>query len=87
MTHADRPTPSGTTPAPPSPPRVRALVGVVARVTYPYLLGGSVGCLALTVVSRDIALMGVGAFLVLYGVALVKAVQGRPEPGGANGAQ
>jgi len=63
----------------------------VARVTYPYLLGGVVGYLALTVVSRDIALMCAGALLVLYGTALSKALQGQGPAGEnervANGAQ
>jgi len=72
MTHANQPIPPAAAPA---PARARALVGTVARVTYPYLLGGGVGYLALTVVSRDIALMCVGALLVLYGTALSKAVQ------------
>ena len=84
MAHADRPTPSV---AAPSPPRVRALVGAVARVTYPYLLGGGSGYLLLTVVSHDIGLMFAGALLVLYGAALAKAVQGLPERGGADAAQ
>ncbi len=68
--------------------RARALVGLVARVTYPYLLGGVLAYLALTIVSRDIALMYAGALLVLYGGALGKAVQGpsgAPERG-ADGA-
>jgi len=60
---------------------VRALVGTALRVTYPYLLGGGIGYLALTVVSRDIALMYAGALLVLYGAALSKALQ---VPAGEN---
>jgi len=86
MAHAHQPAPP---PAAPPPPRARALVGVAFSVTYPYLLGGGVGYLALTVVSRDIALMFAGALLVLYGAALSKAVQGprRIEARGADGAQ
>jgi len=82
MAHATPPTPPAVIPAP-----ARALVGTVARVTYPYLLGGGVGYLALTVVSRDIALMGAGALLVLYGAALSKALQGQGQTGGADGAR
>ncbi|MDQ2829388.1 MAG: hypothetical protein M3Y74_10095 [Chloroflexota bacterium] len=86
MAHANRPTPPVAASA-----RPRALVGTVSRVTYPYLLGGGVGYLALTVVSRDIALMGAGALLVLYGAALSKAVQGQGPSGarerGTDGAQ
>ncbi len=79
MAHADRPAPPV---AAPLPARARALVGTLSRVTYPYLLGGGVGYLALTTVSHDIALMCAGALLVLYGAALSKAVQGlgSPEP-------
>jgi len=84
MAHADRPTPPI---AAPTPARTRALVGLVARVTYPYLLGGVLAYLALTVVSRDIALMGAGALLVLYGAALGKAVQGHAETRETDGAQ
>ncbi len=76
MTHADRPAPPV---AAPLSSRARTLAGVVARVTYPYALGGGVGYLALTVVSRDIALMFAGALLVLYGAALSKAVQGQGQ--------
>jgi len=72
MAHATQTTPPVVIPA---PSRARALVGTVARVAYPYLLGGGVGYLALTVVSRDIALMFTGALLVLYGSALSKALQ------------
>jgi len=92
MAHADHPMPPVVTPLPPSPPRARALVGLVSRVTYPYLLGGGLGYLALTTVSHDIALMCAGALLVLYGAALSKAVQGlgspepEPEREGADGA-
>ena len=82
MDHAHRPTPPVAAPA-----RARAVTTVVARVTYPYALGGLVGYLALTVVSRDIALMFAGALLVLYGAALSTAVQGRTEPRGIDGAQ
>ena len=74
MTHVNQPIPPAAAPAP-ARARARALVGTVARVTYPYLLGGGVGYLALTVVSRDIALMCVGALLVLSGAALSKAFQ------------
>jgi len=88
MTHATQPTPPAAAPA---PLRTRALVGTVARVTYLYLLGGGIGYLALTVVSRDIALMGAGALLVLYGAALSKALQRQAPSGGnergANGAR
>ncbi len=84
MAHADRPAPPV---AAPLSSRARALVGTVARVTYPYLLGGVVGYLALTVVSRDIALMCAGALLVLYGAALSKALQGQGQTGGTDGAQ
>ncbi len=70
--------------------RARALVGAALRVTYPYVLGGLVGYLALTVVSRDVALMFAGALLVLYGAALSKALQGQGQTGaherGADGA-
>ncbi len=78
MAHDDRPTPPPALVAPPplAPRDARALIGTVARVTYPYVLGGGVGYLALTVVSRDIALMCAGALLVLYGAALSKALQG-----------
>ncbi len=86
MAHATQPTPPAAAPA-----RTRAFVGTVARVTYPYLLGGGSGYLALTVVSRDIALMCAGALLVLYGAALSKALQGQAPAGEnereANGAQ
>jgi len=84
MAHADRPAPPV---AAPLSSRARALVGTVARVTYPYLLGGVVGYMALTVVSRDIALMCAGALLVLYGAALSKALQGQEQTGGTDGAQ
>jgi hypothetical protein len=84
MAHATPPTPPAAAPA---LARARALVGTVARVTYPYLLGGGGGYLALTVVSRDIALMGAGALLVLYGAALSKALQGQGQTGGADGAR
>jgi len=89
MAHADRPTPSVAAPSPPSPPRVRALVGLVSRVTYPYLLGGGLGYLLLTVVSHDLGLLFAGALLVLYGAALSKAVQrqGPPGRGGSDGAE
>ncbi len=80
MAHATPPTPPATAPA---PARARALVGTALRVTYPYLLGGGIGYLALTVVSHDIALMGAGALLVLYGAALSKALQ-RQAPAGGN---
>jgi len=56
-------------------------------VTYPYLLGGVLAYLTLTVVSHDIGLMCAGAVLVLYGAALTKAVQGHAETRGADGAQ
>ncbi len=75
MAHAHRPAPPAAALA-----RARALAGATFRVTYPYALGGGIGYLALTVVSRDIALMGAGALLVLYGAALSKALQG---PSGA----
>ncbi len=78
MTHVTQPTPPAAAHA---ASRVRALAGTVARVTYPYLLGGVVGYLALTVVSRDIALMCAGALLVLYGAALSKALQGQGPSG------
>ncbi len=78
MAHATPPTPRAVIPA-----RACALVGTALRVTYPYLLGGGVGYLALTVVSRDIALMFAGALLVLYGAALSKALQGQ-GPSGAH---
>ncbi len=81
MAHANHPTPPVAASA-----RTRALVGTVSRVTYPYLRGGGVGYLALTVVSRDIALMGAGAILVLYGGALGKAVQEHAGMRGADGA-
>jgi len=87
MAHATQPLPAAAAPA---PSRARALVGTVARVTYPYLLGGGVGYLALTVVSRDIALMCAGALFVLYGAALSKALQGQAPASenerGTNGA-
>jgi hypothetical protein len=86
MAHADHPTPSVVAPSPPSPPRVRALVGLVARVTYPYLLGGGLGYLLLTVVSHDLGLLFAGALLVLYGAALSKALQGQAGARGADGA-
>ncbi len=85
MAHATQPIPPTVDPAP-----ARALVGTIARVTYPYLLGGGVGYLALTVVSRDIGLMFAGALLVLYGAALSKALQRQGLSGaherGADGA-
>jgi len=92
MDHAHHPAPPPT--APP-PPRARALVGVAFSVTYPYLLGGGVGYLALTALSRDIGLMFAGALLVLYGTALGKAAQGQTggetamttETRGTDGAQ
>ncbi len=90
MAHATQPTPPATVPA---PARTRALVGTVVRVTYPYLLGGGIGYLALTVVSRDLSLMCAGALLVLYGAALSKALQGQGPSGegarkrGTDGAQ
>ncbi len=87
MAHAARPAPPVAAPSPPSSPRARALVGLVFRVTYPYLLGGGIGYLLLTVVSHDIGLMFAGAILVLYGAALSKAVQGPSERGGADGPQ
>jgi hypothetical protein len=89
MAHADRPTPSVAAPSSPSSPRVRALVGLVARVTYPYLLGGGLGYLLLTVLSHDLGLLFAGALLVLYGAALSRAVQrqGPPERGAADGAE
>jgi len=65
MTHATQPTPPAAASA-----RTRALVGTALRVTYPYLLGGGSGYLALTVVSRDLSLMCAGALLVLYGAGL-----------------
>jgi hypothetical protein len=86
MAHAARPTPSVVALSPPSPPRVRALVGLVSRVTYPYLLGGGLGYLLLTVVSHDIGLLFAGALLVLYGAALSKALQGQAGARGADGA-
>jgi len=84
MAHADRPAPPV---AAPLSARARAFVGTVSRVTYPYLLGGGVGYLALTALSRDLSLMFVGALLVLYGAALSKAVQGQTGARGADGAQ
>jgi hypothetical protein len=87
MAHAAHPMPPVAAPLSPSPPRARALVGLAARVTYPYLLGGGLGYLLLTVVSRDIGLLFAGALLVLYGAALSRAVQGPPERGGADGAE
>ena len=86
MAHADRPTPPIAA-RPHTPRDARALVGLVARVTYPYLLGGVLAYLTLTVVSHDIGLMCAGAVLVLYGAALTKAVQGHVETRGADGAQ
>ncbi len=86
MAHADRLTPSVVAPSPPSPPRVRALVGLVSRVTYPYLLGGGLGYLLLTVVSHDLGLLFAGALLVLYGAALSKALHGQAGARGADGA-
>ena len=86
MAHAARPTPSVVALSPPSPPRVRALVGLVSRVTYPYLLGGGLGYLLLTVLSHDIGLLFAGALLVLYGAALSKALQGQAGARGADGA-
>ena len=83
MTHATQPPPPAATPA---ASRVRALGGTVSRVTYPYLLGGGIGYLALTVVSRDLSLMFAGALLVLYGAALSKALQGQAGARGADGA-
>ena len=67
--------------------RGRTHVGLVARVTYPYLLGDVLAYLALTVVNHDIGLMFTGALLVLYGGALTKAVQGYAETRGTDGAQ
>jgi len=89
MAHADHPMPPVVTPLPPSPPRARALVGLVSRVTYPYLLGGGLGYLLLTVVSRDLGLLFAGALLVLYGAALSRAVQrqGPSGRGAADGAE
>ena len=89
MAHDDLPTPPPSLVAPPAfaTRNTRALVGAVARVTYPYVLGGVVGYLALTVVSRDISLMFAGAILVLYGAALSKALQGQGQTGGTDGAQ
>ncbi len=90
MAHATQPMPPTVAP---TPTRARALAGTVSRVTYPYLLGGGVGYLALTVASRDIALMGAGALLVLYGAALSKGLQGQGSAGaheserGTDGAQ
>jgi len=85
MTYATQPTPPTATRG------ARALIGTALRVTYPYLLGGGIGYLALTVVSRDVGLMFAGALLVLYGAALSKALQGQVPAGenerGANGAQ
>jgi len=49
-------------------------------VTYPSLRGGTLAYLALTVVSRDIALMCVGA-------ALSTAMHGRAGKRGTDGAQ
>jgi len=87
MAHATQPTPPVVIPA---PARARALVGTIARVTYPYLLSGGGGYLALTVVSRDLSLMFAGALLVLYGAALSKGLQGQGPSGarerGAHGA-
>ncbi len=76
MAHADRPAPLVLAPLP-ARVRARALVGVAVSVTYPYLLGGGVGYLALTALSRDIGLLFAGALLVLYGTALGKAAQGQ----------
>jgi len=91
MAHAAHPMPPVVTPLPPSPSRARALVGLVACVTYPYLLGGGLGYLLLTVVSRDLGLLFAGALLVLYGAALSKAVQwsgpSGAHEGGTNGAE
>ena len=81
MAHANRPTPPVAASA-----RARAYVGLVARVTYPSLLGGVLAYLALTVVSHDLGLMCAGAVLVLYGGALSKAVQGHAETRRADGA-
>jgi len=80
MAHADRPTPSVAARA-----RARALVGLVSHVTYPYLLGGSLGYLVLIVLNHDIGLMFAGALLVLYGAALSKAMQGWTEREGSDG--
>ncbi len=82
MTHVNRPAPPVVVPVSSC---ARALTSTLAHVTYPYLLGGAVGYLALTVVSRDIALMFVGALLVLYGSALSKALQGSAAKRGADG--
>jgi len=91
MAHDDLPAPPSALVAPPplAPRDARALVGTALRVTYPYLLGGGIGYLALTVVSRDIALMFAGALLVLYGTALSKALQGSSDASerGTDGAQ
>ncbi len=84
MAHATQPT---SPIAAPTPARTRALVGLVSRVTYPYLLGGGLAYLALTAVSHDISLMCAGAVLVLYGATLSKAIQGHTETRGADGAQ
>jgi len=83
MAHNNLPTPPPSLVAPPAfaPRDARALIGTVLRVTYPYLLGGGIGYLALTVVSRDIGLMCAGALLVLYGAALSKALQGQGPSG------
>jgi len=88
MAHADRPAPPPAAPLTPrarARARARALVGVAVSVTYPYLLGGLVGYLALITVSRDLSLMFAGALLVLYGAALSKAVQGQAGARGADG--
>ncbi len=69
------------TPPDPRPRAARALVGTVLRVTYPYLLGGGGGYLALTALSRDLSLMFAGALLVLYGAALAKALPGQGRTG------
>ncbi len=74
------------------PPRARALVSAAFSVTYPYLLGGGGGYLALTALSRDLSLMFAGALLVLYGAALAKALPGHGQTEarderGADGAQ
>jgi len=84
MAHVNRPAPPAAAPS-----RAHALAGAALRVTYPYVLGGGVGYLALTVVSRDIALVFAGALLVLYGAALSKALQGPSgaHERGADGAQ
>jgi hypothetical protein len=83
MAHDDRPTPPPALVAPPplAPRDARALIGTVLRVTYPYVLGGGIGYLALTVVSRDLSLMCAGALFVLYGAALSKALQGQGPSG------